>query len=68
MVINKTIKMKGLVYLFLGIYAIIINWHYNHSIIDAILAWIFWPIYLIYSLVSGNLSHHQWYDIPASCF
>ena len=61
-------KRGSLIYLLLGIYTVMINWFYNHSIIDVILAWIFWPIYLIYSFVTGHLSHHLWYDIPASCF
>lgn len=57
-----------LFYIILGIYSVIINWHYNQDILDAILAWIFCPIYLIYSLVTGHLAHHLWYDIPAALF
>lgn len=60
--------MKKLVYFFLGIYVILINWHYNHNVICAFLAWLFWPIYLVYELVTGHLAHHAWYDIPASYF
>lgn len=55
-------------YIIMGTYSVIINWYYNQDIIDAILAWIFWPVYLIYSLVTGHLAHHLWYDIPARLF
>lgn len=60
--------IKSILYFLLGIYTVIINWHYNHSIVDAFFAWIFWPVYLVYSCVVGNLAHHAWYDIPAACF
>jgi len=55
-------------YFCLGLYAIMINWYFNHSIIDAILTWCFWPFYLLYALLSGHFANHQWYDIPASYF
>ena len=61
-------KEGSLLYGLLGIYTLMINWHFNHSVFDAILTWIFWPIYLIYALLTGHLSNHQWYDIPASYF
>lgn len=60
--------MKSLIYFGLGLYAVMISWFYNHSIIDAIIAWMFWPIYLIYSIVVGHLAHHMWYIIPTTFF
>jgi hypothetical protein len=59
---------SSLLYLFLGIYALMINWYYNHSIILLILCYIFWPLYLIYELLTGNLSHGMWKQIPLSYF
>ncbi len=58
----------SLLYLFLGIYAMLISWHYNHSIFWLIIHWIFWPIYLLYELLTGHLSHGMWKDIPLSYF
>ncbi len=64
--------MKGrdgsILYFILGIYSIMISWYYNHSIILAIIHYIFWPIYLIYELLSGHLSHDMWKTIPESYF
>jgi len=59
---------SSLLYLFLGIYALMINWYYNHSIILLIICYIFWPIYLIYELLIGGLSHDMWKHIPLSYF
>ena len=59
---------SSLLYLLLGIYAILINWHYNHSILFAILAWALWPLYLIYALLHGDLAGGAWKDIPLSYF
>lgn len=59
---------SSILYLILGIYAMLINWHYNHNIIYVILAWIFWPVYLIYELLTGGLAHDQWKDIPLGYF
>jgi hypothetical protein len=61
-------RQESLTYFLLGLYAIIINWHYNHDVLDAFLAWMFWPIYLIYALVTGDLAHGQWLSIPQSLF
>jgi len=61
-------KEGGLIYFLFGIYTVMINWFYNHSVIEAIVCWIFWPFYLIYSILVGHLSHHLWYDIPTSYF
>ena len=58
----------SIVYGILGIYAILISWHYNHSIILAIIHYIFWPVYLIYELLIGHLSHDMWKIIPESYF
>ncbi|HLY71548.1 MAG TPA: hypothetical protein VKR53_17555 [Puia sp.] len=55
-------------YLFLGLYAIMISWYYNHSFLLVIIHYIFWPIYLIYELLMGHLSHDMWKIIPESYF
>ena len=62
-------KQNGsIVYFLLGIYSLMISWHYNHSILLLILHYIFWPIYLLYELLTGNLSHGMWKIIPMSYF
>jgi hypothetical protein len=45
-----------------------ISWYYNHSIILLIIHYIFWPIYLLYELLTGRLSHDMWKNIPLSYF
>ncbi|WP_214071008.1 hypothetical protein [Mucilaginibacter sp. dw_454] len=59
---------SSITYLILGLYALMINWYYNHSIILLILCYIFWPVYLIYELLTGGLSHGMWKHIPWSYF
>lgn len=59
---------KSIVYFLLGIYALMVSWHYNHSILFLIIHYIFWPIYLIYELLIGHLSHGLWKEIPLSYF
>jgi hypothetical protein len=58
----------SILYFILGIYTLMISWHYNHSIFFLIIHWIFWPIYLVYELLSGHLSHDLWKTIPMSYF
>jgi hypothetical protein len=58
----------GIIYFILGIYAVMISWHYNHSILLAIIHYIFWPIYLVYEIITGHLSHDLWKTIPESYF
>jgi len=58
----------SILYLVLGVYSLMINWYYNHSIIDLIISYIFWPVYLIYELLVGNLAHGMWKEIPLSYF
>lgn len=58
----------SLLYFLLGIYSIMVSWYYNHSIVLLILHWIFWPIYLLYELLTGHLSHDMWRHIPLSYF
>ena len=65
---NMNRNNGGLVYFLLGIYALMVSWHYNHSIILLIVHYIFWPIYLVYELLTGHLSHDLWRSIPASYF
>ena len=59
---------KSIIYCLLGIYSILVSWFYNHSIILAIVHYIFWPIYLIYELLIGHLSHDMWKEIPLHYF
>lgn len=58
----------GILYSILGIYTILISWYYNHSILLLIVHYIFWPVYLLYELLKGNLAHDLWRTIPASYF
>ena len=58
----------SIVYFLLGIYSIMISWYYNHSILLLIIHYVFWPIYLLYEILSGNLSHDMWKIIPTSYF
>ncbi|MDO3643341.1 hypothetical protein [Mucilaginibacter sp. L3T2-6] len=58
----------SILYLVLGVYSLMINWYYNHSIIYLIISYIFWPVYLIYELLIGNLAHGMWKEIPLSYF
>jgi len=59
---------KSIVYFLLGVYAIMVSWYYNHSILLAIIHYIFWPLYLIYELLYGRLAHNMWKTIPESYF
>jgi hypothetical protein len=61
-------KNGSIIYFLLGIYSLMISWHYNHSILLLIVHYIFWPIYLIYELLTGNLSNDMWRKIPESYF
>jgi hypothetical protein len=59
---------SSILYLVLGIYSLMISWYYNHSFIILLITYIFWPVYLIYELLSGHLSHGMWKQIPMSYF
>ena len=59
---------KGILYGVLGIYAVLVSWYYNHSILLAIFHYIIWPIYLIWELLQGRLAHGMWKTIPMSYF
>jgi hypothetical protein len=59
---------KGILYSILGIYALMVSWYYNHSILLLIIHFIFWPLYLCYELLTGHLSHDMWKIIPESFF
>lgn len=58
----------GIIYFLLGIYTLLISWHYNHSILLLIIHYIFWPVYLVYEILQGHLSHDLWRTIPESYF
>ena len=59
---------SGIAYFVLGIYTLMINWYYNHSIIFLILSYLFWPVYLVYEILVGHLSHDMWKTIPEHYF
>ena len=61
-------ETRSLIYLFLSVYAVLISWHYNHSILWAIWHFIVAVPYLIYELIQGHLAHGLWQSIPASYF
>jgi hypothetical protein len=61
-------KNGSFIYFLLGIYTLMISWYFNHSILLLILHYIFWPVYLLYELLSGHLSHDMWKIIPQSYF
>jgi hypothetical protein len=61
-------KNGSILYFILGIYTLMISWYYNHSILLLILHYIFWPVYLVYELLTGHLSHDMWKHIPESYF
>ena len=59
---------KSILYLVLGLYTLMISWYYNHSFVLLIIHYLFWPVYLIYELLIGHLSHDMWKTIPMSYF
>ncbi len=61
-------KEKSVAYVLLGLYTALISWYYNHSIIWLLIHWLFWPISLLYFIITGRLSHGQWLSIPKSFF
>ncbi len=61
-------RNHGILHGILGIYTLMISWHYNHSLLLLIIHYIFWPVYLVYELLIGHLSHDLWRTIPLSYF
>jgi len=61
-------RNSGILYAILGLYTLMISWHYNHSILLLLIHYIVWPIYLGYELLIGHLSHDLWRTIPLSFF
>lgn len=61
-------KNGSILYFILGIYTLMISWYYNHSIVLLIVHYIFWPLYLLYALLTGNLDDGMWRKIPESYF
>ncbi|HEX3384700.1 MAG TPA: hypothetical protein VHS53_05915 [Mucilaginibacter sp.] len=61
-------RNTSIIYLILGIYSLLVSWYYNHSIILLIICWIFWPVYLLYEVLTGHLSHGMWKTIPMHYF
>ena len=61
-------RESSIVYFVLGIYTLMVNWYYNHNLLYLLLSYIFWPLYLIYELLIGHLSHGMWKHIPLSYF
>jgi len=58
----------SILYSILGIYALMVSWYYNHSLLLLIIHFIFWPIYLIYELLIGHFANDMWRRIPESYF
>ena len=48
--------MKKYVYLISGIFMLMVSWFLNHSVILAIIHYLFWPIYLVYCLLTGKFA------------
>jgi hypothetical protein len=61
-------RNSSILYFILGIYALMVSWYYNHSVLLLIVHYIFWPIYLLYELFTGHLAHNMWRTIPESYF
>ncbi|WP_461460459.1 hypothetical protein [Mucilaginibacter sp.] len=61
-------KDSSILYFILGLYALMVSWYYNHSLIILLITYIFWPIYLLYELLIGHLAHGMWKTIPLSYF
>lgn len=59
---------RSIVYFILGIYSLMVSWYYNHSIVLLIIHYLLWPLYLLYELFIGHLSHGMWKHIPLSYF
>lgn len=59
---------SSLLYLVLGIYALMVSWFYNHNLIILLISYLFWPIYLVYELLIGHLAGGMWEKIPMSYF
>lgn len=59
---------SSLLYFILGLYALMVSWYYNHSLIILLITYIFWPAYLLYELLIGHLAHGMWKTIPLSYF
>jgi hypothetical protein len=59
---------SSILYLVLGLYTLMISWHYNHSIILLLVHYLIWPVYLVYELLIGHLAHGLWKTIPLSYF
>jgi len=58
----------SIIYFILGIYTLMISWYYNHSLFLLIIHYIFWPLYLLYEILKGNLDNDMWQNIPKSYF
>jgi hypothetical protein len=59
---------SSIIYALLGIYALMVSWYYNHSLLLLVVHFIFWPIYLIYELLIGHFANGMWKVIPQSYF
>lgn len=59
---------SSIIYFILGLYTLMISWHYNHNWVLLLIHWIIWPVYLVYELLIGHLSHDLWKTIPLGYF
>ncbi len=56
-------KKNGFIYFLLGVYSAMTSWFYYHSVILLIINWVFWPISLLYFLLTGKYANRQWLTI-----
>ena len=61
-------RLSSVIYFLLGIYAVMISWFYNHSLLLLLVHYLLWPLYLVYALLKGDLAHDMWKHIPLSYF
>jgi hypothetical protein len=56
-------RIGSVLYFILSIYAVMVNWYFNHNVLYAILAFLFSPFYLIYELLMGHFANGMWLKI-----
>lgn len=61
-------RTNSIIYFLLGLYTCMISWFYYHSIFWLIINYIFWPLSLIYFLLTGKLADNMWSIIPGKYF
>lgn len=54
---------KKTLYPILGVYAVLVNYFFNHNLFFAFITWIYWPIYLFYKVLTGDLDNGVWLQV-----